>query len=212
MALSLFEIFIPMDRNYQYIFKIILIGDSGVGKTSLMTRFTDKCYEESSLTTIGVDFKIKTIDIDGAKVKLQIWDTAGQEKFRAIVSNYYRGAQGILLVFDMLNRKSFTSLSDWLGELEKKGALNTADIMILGNKIDSKEQIDVFDEEIQSFLSRNNIPESCFIKVSAKDDVGVEESFMKMAKRLVEKDNVSFKGNKKSKIILKNTNMSNRCC
>lgn len=202
-----------MDRNYQYIFKIILIGDSGVGKTSLMTRFTDKSYEESNLTTIGVDFKIKTIDIDGVKVKLQIWDTAGQEKFRAIVSNYYRGAQGILLVFDMLNRNSFMNLSDWLSELEKKGALNTADVMILGNKIDNKEQTAVSDDEIQSFLVKNNLPESCFIKVSAKDDIGVEESFLKIARSLVEKNSTSSgKTNRKSKVVLKNVNAGGRCC
>ncbi|ELA42412.1 small GTP-binding protein domain protein [Vittaforma corneae ATCC 50505] len=173
-----------MDKSAQYIFKIILIGDSGVGKTSLMTRFTDKSYKPSSSATIGVDFKIKTIDLNGTKVKLQIWDTAGQERFRAVVSNYYRGAHGIFVVFDMLNKTSFDHLSEWLAELEKKNATNTAEIMVLGNKVDDQENVCINEEEITSFLDKNNIPKSHFVQVSARENIRVEESFLELTRKL----------------------------
>lgn len=176
-----------MEQPYQYIFKIILIGDSGVGKTSLMNRYTDNIYEQGNASTIGVDFKIKTITIDGSRIKLQIWDTAGQERFRAIVSHYYRGANGIFIVFDMLNRESFSHLKDWIEELDKKDALKTAEIRILGNKIDDASNICVSKEEISQFLASYNIPSSSFCEVSAKTDIQVEESFVGLTKKLIEK-------------------------
>lgn len=174
-----------MDKAYDYIFKIILIGDSGVGKTSLMTRFTDKEYYESMSSTIGVDFKIKTITIEKSRVKLQIWDTAGQERFRAVVSNYYRGANGIFVVLDLLNRSSFTHLTEWFAELGKKSALESAEIMLLGNKIDRKEERMVSKEEIEKFLTENNIPKCNYIEVSAKDDINVEDGFIDLTKKLI---------------------------
>lgn len=202
-----------MDKSAQYIFKIILIGDSGVGKTSLMTRFTDKSYRPSSSATIGVDFKIKTIDLDGVKVKLQIWDTAGQERFRAVVSNYYRGAHGIFIVFDMLNKDSFDHLSEWLAELEKKGATDNAEIMILGNKVDEEENICVSEEEISTFLDKNNIPKSRFAQVSAREDIKVEESFIELAKKLVEKcGTTNIRPNVKPKLLFGDSLKRKSCC
>lgn len=202
-----------MEKVAQYIFKIILIGDSGVGKTSLMARFTDNTYDSSSLTTIGVDFKIKTMDLDGTRVKLQIWDTAGQERFRAMVSNYYRGAHGIFIVFDMLNHRTFEHLVEWLNELKKKDAMNTGEIMILGNKIDDKEKICVKMDEINAFLDSNKLPRARFVQVSAKNDIGVEESFLELTKRLIEKCGAkSGKANSKTKLVLDLASKRMSCC
>lgn len=130
-----------MEAAHDYLFKIILIEDSGVGKTSLMRRYTDNTYSKDGASTIGVDFKIKTVVVNGKRVKLQIWDTAGQERFKAIVAHYYRGANGIMLVFDMLNAETFEHLRDWMAELEKRDVPRTTPIRIIGNKIDSKDKL-----------------------------------------------------------------------
>ena len=100
--------------EYDYVFKILLIGNSAVGKSSLLMRFAEDIFSENFLPTIGVDFKIRTFEAAGSKVKLQMWDTAGQQKFKTITSAYYRGAQGILLVYDITDKKSFTDLQQWL--------------------------------------------------------------------------------------------------
>ena len=106
-------------REYDYLFKILLIGDSGVGKSCLLVRFADDTYADSYINTIGVDFKIRTIDINSKTVKLQIWDTAGQERFRTITSSYYRGAHGIIIAYDITDKESFQNLRQWLFEIDR---------------------------------------------------------------------------------------------
>ena len=98
-------------KNYDHLFKLLLIGDSGVGKTCILFRFSDDQFNTSFISTIGIDFKIKTVDIDGKRVKLQIWDTAGQERFHTITTSYYRGANGIMMVYDITNPKSFDNIT-----------------------------------------------------------------------------------------------------
>lgn len=202
-----------MEAAHDYLFKIILIGDSGVGKTSLMKRYTDDVYVKDAASTIGVDFKIKTIMVNNKKVKLQIWDTAGQERFRAIVSHYYRGAHGIMLVFDMLNKESFEHLKDWMAELEKRDVSKITQVKILGNKIDCKEQIQVTDEDIRVFLDAYKLPASSFSEVSAQSDVNVEDSFVNLTKCLIEAyGNTSTKLTSKLAFKTKEDTKQSRCC
>lgn len=204
---------LPMEIEHDYLFKIILIGDSGVGKTSLMKRYTDHVFTKSGSSTIGVDFKIKTVTLNSKKIKLQIWDTAGQERFRAIVAHYYRGAHGIFLVFDVTNKDSFEHLKDWMSELEKRDVSKSTEIIILGNKIDNKESIAVNNEEVIEFLNSQGIPKENFFEVSALDDINVEECFMNITKKLVEK-NVGSTSKMSSKVPFKITgeSKSSSCC
>lgn len=118
-----------------YLFKLLLIGDSGVGKSCLLLRFADDTYTESFISTIGVDFKIRTIDLEGKTVKLQIWDTAGQERFRTITSSYYRGAHGIIVVYDITDAESFSNVRMWLKEVERYGSEGVCKLLV-GNKSD----------------------------------------------------------------------------
>src|SRR3569833_3374668 len=105
--------------EYDHLFKLLLIGDSGVGKSCLLLRFADKSYTDSYISTIGVDFKIRNIELDGKKIKLQIWDTANQEHYKTITSSYYRGAHGIAIVYDVTDQESFNNVRNWLQEIDK---------------------------------------------------------------------------------------------
>merc|ERR1712051_1100361 len=116
--------------EYDYLFKLLLIGDSGMGKSSLLLRFADDTYAESYISTIGVDFKIRTIELDGKTIKLQIWDTAGQERFRTITSSYYRGAHGIIVVYDVTDQESFNNVKQWLHKIDGYGFSNVKKILV----------------------------------------------------------------------------------
>ncbi|XP_072917228.1 ras-related protein Rab-13 isoform X3 [Hemitrygon akajei] len=108
-----------MAKAYDYLFKLLLIGDSGVGKTCLIIRFADDNFNNTYISTIGIDFKIKTIDVGGKKIKLQVWDTAGQERFKTITTAYYRGAMGIILVYDITDEKSFENIQNWMKSIKE---------------------------------------------------------------------------------------------
>ena len=125
--------------QHDYLFKLLLIGDSGTGKSSLIMRFADDSFNASFISTIGVDFKIKTFNVDGSKIKMQIWDTAGQERFRTIVSSYYRGAHGIIVVYDVTDRQSFCKIQHWLKEIENYGTDSVCKL-IVGNKCDGNNE------------------------------------------------------------------------
>ena len=124
-----------MKRDYDHLFKLVLIGDSGVGKSCFLLRFADDSFTDSYITTIGVDFRFKTIPVSSKTVKLQIWDTAGQERFRTITSAYYRGADGIIMMYDTCDKDSFDNIDEWLKEVNKYANENTCKILV-GNKSD----------------------------------------------------------------------------
>ena len=146
-----------------------------------MIRFTDDTFSDSYVTTIGVDFKIKTLDVDGKSVKLQIWDTAGQERFRNIISSYYRGAQGIMLVYDITDLESFQNLNSWLIEIEKNASKNVYKILV-GNKCDMESERKVTVEQGKDFATQYGMK---FFETSAKDSTNVAEAFITMTKEVI---------------------------
>uniref|UniRef100_A0A1B6CYV0 Ras-related protein Rab-1A n=1 Tax=Clastoptera arizonana TaxID=38151 RepID=A0A1B6CYV0_9HEMI len=166
-----------MNPEYDYLFKLLLIGDSGVGKSCLLLRFADDTYTESYISTIGVDFKIRTIDLDGKTIKLQIWDTAGQERFRTITSSYYRGAHGIIVVYDCSDLDSFNNLKQWLEEIDRYACENVNKLLV-GNKCDLVDKKKVQHSVAKEYAEQLNIP---FLETSAKSAVNVEQAFMTMA-------------------------------
>jgi Ras-related protein Rab-1A len=176
-----------MAAEYDYLFKILLIGNSASGKSSLLLRFADDVFTESFISTIGVDFKIKTMEIGGKVVKMQIWDTAGQERFRTITSSYYRGAQGIMVVYDVTDRESFNNVGMWFKEVERYAGENVSR-MLVGNKIDLATYRAVTTEEGAAFadaLSGQAVSGQAvkvpFMETSAKKNTNVEEAFVRMA-------------------------------
>jgi len=170
-----------MKRDYDYLFKLVLIGDSGVGKSCLLLRFADDNFTDSYISTIGVDFRFRTVTIDGKTVKLQIWDTAGQERFRTITSAYYRGADGIIMVYDVTSAESFDHVEEWLSEVDRYANENTSKLLV-GNKADLIEQKQVAEETAQRFAEKLGIDS---IETSAKTATNVEAAFVTMAKQLI---------------------------
>ncbi|KAK3705463.1 GTP-binding protein [Vermiconidia calcicola] len=173
-------------RNYDFLIKLLLIGDSGVGKSCCLLRFSEDSFTPSFITTIGIDFKIRTIELDGKRVKLQIWDTAGQERFRTITTAYYRGAMGILLVYDVTDEKSFNNIRTWFSNVEQHATEGVNKILI-GNKCDWEEKRAVSTEQGQALADELGIP---FMEVSAKSNINVEKAFFSLAgdikKRIVD--------------------------
>eukprot|EP00922_Rhytidocystis_sp_ex-Travisia-forbesii_P007823 GHVS01011580.1.p1 GENE.GHVS01011580.1~~GHVS01011580.1.p1 ORF type:complete len:208 (+),score=25.60 GHVS01011580.1:79-702(+) len=169
-------------RDYDHLFKLVLIGDSGVGKSCLLLRFADDAFTESYITTIGVDFRFRTITVDDKPVRLQIWDTAGQERFRTITSAYYRGADGIVLVYDTTDKTSFDHIEDWLGEVNRYASENTCKVLV-GNKCDLTAEKQVPTDEAQKKAAELGVG---FIEASAKDATNVEQAFTLMARELIE--------------------------
>ena len=164
-----------------FLLKIVLIGDSGVGKTNLLSRFTRDQFNPDSKSTIGVEFATKTLEVEGKTVKAQIWDTAGQERYRAITSAYYRGAIGALLLYDISASLTFNSLSRWLQELRENADSNIV-VMLVGNKCDLQELRAVSTDEGIGFSKSENL---LFIETSARDATNVQEAFTTLITEIV---------------------------
>ncbi|KAL7715294.1 hypothetical protein QTN25_007218 [Entamoeba marina] len=159
-------------QQIDFTFKILIIGESGVGKTAVLERYCDNTFTESLLSTVGVDFKAKYLNIENKKIKVQLWDTAGQEKFRNITSSYYRGTHGCLVVYDVTDITTFDKVTYWLNEL--KNEKQQPEVIILGNKIDVENR--KVTEEMAEHYSRNNGGIKVYYS-SAKTGEGVEEVF-----------------------------------
>ena len=166
-----------VNPEYDFLFKLLLIGDSGVGKSCLLLRFADDTYTESYISTIGVDFKIRTIELDGKTIKLQVWDTAGQERFRTITSSYYRGAHGIIVVFDVTDQESFNNVKQWLQEIDRYACENV-DKLLVGNKCDLTDKKVVEYTSAKAYADQLGIS---FLETSAKNSTNVEQAFMTMS-------------------------------
>ncbi|MBA0554375.1 hypothetical protein Golob_013482 [Gossypium lobatum] len=162
------------DQKIDYVFKVVLIGDSAVGKSQLLSRFTRNEFNIDSKATIGVEFQTKTLLIDHKSVKAQIWDTAGQERYRAVTSAYYRGAVGAMLVYDITKRQSFDHVAKWLEELRGHADKNIV-IMLVGNKSDLASLRAVPIEDAKEFAQRESL---FFMETSALEATNVESAFL----------------------------------
>ena len=169
--------------NTDFAFKILLLGDSSVGKTCFLKRYTDNTFQDAYLSTIGFDFKFKFVTLDNGKtVKVQLWDTAGQERFRTIAKSYYKGAHGIILIYDVTNRKTYDNIKKWLNQIRDE-ASNRISIILVANKIDCEDTRQVTKEEGETLAKANNLP---IFEASAKDSINVNESFQFLIEKINE--------------------------
>ncbi|KAL9259254.1 Ras-related protein [Drosera capensis] len=168
------------ESTEDYLFKIVLVGDSAVGKSNLLARFARDEFYPNSKSTIGVEFQTQKMEINGKEVKAQIWDTAGQERFRAVTSAYYRGAVGALLVYDISRRQTFESIGRWLNELHTHSDMNVVTILV-GNKSDLKDAREVTTAEGKSVAETQGL---FFIETSALDSSNVAAAFQTVVKEI----------------------------
>ncbi|KAG7664882.1 SEC4 [[Candida] subhashii] len=202
-------------RAYDMIMKLLLVGDSGVGKSCLLLRFVEDKFNPSFITTIGIDFKIRTIESKGKKIKLQVWDTAGQERFRTITTAYYRGAMGIVLIYDVTDSRTFDNVKNWFQTVTQH-ANEDAQIFLVGNKCDDEVNRQVSKEQGQELAAELGVP---FLESSAKTNENVDSIFYELAGIIQEKhvDDVIPQGNTSGGIdVSKNSNngmgFKNNCC
>ena len=198
-----------ISQDYDYLFKVLLLGDSDVGKSSLILRYTEETFNSKLVNSIGVDFKMKKKEIDGKIIKVQIWDTAGHERFRSITYSYYRGANAIIIVFDLSDKKSFISITEWLKQIEKHAKENVFKFLV-GNKSDLIGERKVTYEEAKQYADEHDLP---YIETSAKEGININELFDTSIKTFLTNTKI-FVGEKNIKLNSQSTNSSERnsCC
>ena len=172
------------DQKIKLSLKILLIGDSQVGKTSLLLKYTEHVFPEEHIATIGVEYKDKFIIKDNYNIRLQIWDTAGQERFHSITKNIYRNANGVLFVYDITNQESFNNIKNWIKDLQNVG--NDIKGVIIGNKLDLEQKRDVSKEDLEEIGKKNQMP---FLETSAKQNINVNEGFDLLVNELLKGKN-----------------------
>ncbi|KAM4594417.1 RAB3D, member RAS oncogene family, a [Fundulus diaphanus] len=178
------------DQNFDYMFKVLIIGNSSVGKTSFLFRYADDSFTSAFVSTVGIDFKVKTIYRNDKRVKLQIWDTAGQERYRTITTAYYRGAMGFLLMYDITSQESFCAVQDWATQI-KTYSWDSAQVVMVGNKLDLEDDRQVPKEDAQRLATELGFQ---FFEASAKDNVNVKQVFDKLVDLICKKMNECVNG------------------
>mmetsp|Transcript_23192 Transcript_23192/g.30287 ORF Transcript_23192/g.30287 Transcript_23192/m.30287 type:complete len:205 (+) Transcript_23192:193-807(+) len=170
-------------EEYDLHLKLLMLGDTGVGKTCLLLRYSNDMFKSMYITTIGIDYKSKFIEVDSMKLRLQIWDTAGQERFRTITVSYFKGAHGIMLVYDITDRETFDNISHWITQI-KEHADSKVTIVLVGNKSDKGEERQVQEEEGRALAESYNVK---FFETSAKDNLNVSEAYEQLARETKDK-------------------------
>ena len=178
------------EENYDYIMKLILLGDSSVGKTNILTKYLKNFFDPDSKATVGVEFGTKSVEIEGKKIKVQIWDTAGEERYKSITSTYYRGAKGAFIVYDITRKITFESIDKWIGDLKNNGDENII-IYLVGNKNDLNDKREVDKNEAMNKAEKYNI---AFMETSALSGDNIQKIFQD----LIEKVYVNFFRNSKA--------------
>ena len=191
----------------EYVFKVLLLGDSEVGKSCFLMRYSDNVFVENYITTIGLDYKLKTVRLDNGKtIKVQLWDTAGQDKYRTIAKNYYKGSHGILLLYDITKLSSFDNIREWIRDIKEEVDEN-AILFLIGNKIDLTDKRIISKEKGTELAEEYKIP---FFEASAKSGENVDEIFRALYKKISE-SYANIEKQKGSKINKKQKN-SGKCC
>ena len=189
--------------------KIITLGDSHVGKSSLIIKFIEDKFSSSYMSTVGFDLKFKTIKINNEEIKVMIFDTAGQERFRSLASNYIKKANGILLVYDISDKNSFLNIENWMANIKEESS-DTVPIILIGNKCDLDEQRKIQKEEGEQFANNNNLK---FFETSCKDGDNVENCFIELTKLIIErKKEKQFNPNTQKLVKIKEKKKEKDCC
>ena len=197
-----------ISQDYDYLFKVLLLGDTDVGKSSLILRYTEETFNSKLVNSIDVNFKMKKKEIDGKIIKVQIWDTAGHERFRSITYSYYRGANAIIIVFDITDKKSFLSITEWLKQIEKHAKENVFKFLV-GNKSDLSEERKVTYEEAKEYADEHDLP---YIETSAKEGININELFESSIKSFLSNSKYIWE-DKNIKLNSQSTNSEkNNCC
>ena len=200
----------------EYVIKILTLGDSGVGKTSIIQKFVNDKFNQNMLSTIGVDFQSKVIIINNTKIKLKIWDTTGQERFKTLTSQYYNGADGALLIFDVTSKLSFERINFWINELKEKKKLNELGLLLIGNKIDLVNKRIIDKEEAENFAKNNNLS---YYETSALKNININNIIIDIAKQCLNNikrndENIINNSINEKKMIIENIggNKKKKCC
>ena len=163
------------------VYKVLLLGDSSVGKTCFLMKYTDEAFQETHMATIGLDYRLKSMKLkNGKTVKIQIWDTAGQDRFRSITKNYYKGSHGIILIYDITNPITFENITHWVSQVREEASKNVV-IYLIGNKIDLEEERKVSTEEGEKLAEKLGLP---FNETSAFDGTNINETFDDIVERI----------------------------
>nr|XP_020666482.1 ras-related protein Rab-13 [Pogona vitticeps] len=196
-----------MAKTYDHLFKLLLIGDSGVGKTCLIIRFAENNFNRTYISTIGIDFKIRTVEIEGKRIKLQVWDTAGQERFKTITTAYYRGAMGIILVYDITDEKSFENIQNWMKSIKEASGKNWG---LVSGADDIKQEPKLNGNRSGEKLSKEHGIR--FFETSAKSSVNVEEAFNTLARDILLKSSKKSAQPAKGALDLKRSSKTHSKC